>query len=359
MVGGAHSTSAPNEDTQLKLRFRLLHGRWLLAIAPLAAAIVYALVVATPEVGAPPPEHGKPGTKLWSFGFVGDTQLGEQIVEDIFSRFEKAKVEFVVHLGDMVDDADDDAEWDELLRKASRHRIRLMPVAGNHDRLTPYADRGEVRFRQYFPDLPKTFYHFRHRDINFLMLNSEYSFVPASEQGEFVRWQLANHPGTTVVCLHRPVFTCGGRDLANQFVRRVWLHGALKSSDTALVLSGHHHYYDRTKPLDGITYVVSGGGSPKLYDAEQPCHFTAAFQAERNHYGLVDVYLDHLEVRVLDLENRQLDSFALELKPTGHRVGGFHNRWATELPPLDKLPDYQAERLEAYTAARHTLPRPW
>ena len=196
----------------LKLPFKLRHWRWLLVVGPLVAAVVYALVVATPEIGPAPPEHGKSGSKLWSFGFVGDTQLGEQIVEDIFSRFEEAKVEFIVHLGDMVDDADDDAEWDELLRKAARHRIRLMPVAGNHDRLAPYADRGEVRFRQYFPDLPKTFYHFRHRNINFLMLNSEYSFLPGSEQGEFVRWQLKNHPGTTVVCLHRPVFTCGGRD---------------------------------------------------------------------------------------------------------------------------------------------------
>lgn len=328
-------------------------------VLPLAAAAAYALAVATPDIGQPATLSNDPGKKLWTFGFVGDTQLGGEIVEQIFRRFEAAGVEFALHLGDMVDEAANDGEWDELLRQAAAHRIRLLPVVGNHDRLATYDDRGDVRFRQYFPALPRTFYHFRHRDVNFLMLNSELSFAPWSEQGSFLRWQLEHHPGTTIVCLHRPVFTSGGRDMANQLVRRVWLHGPLASSDTALVLAGHHHYYDRTLPLDGITYLVSGGGSRKLYAAEDPQPFTATFAAGRNHYGLADVYADRISVRVLDLDAKELDRFAIALRPAAHRPGGYHNRWATELPPLADLPDYAADRLPEYTASRHTLPRPW
>lgn len=342
----------------LKLK---LSRRWRLALvlAPLLAAGAYAWAIATPAIGPPQSTAAGSGEKLWSFGFVGDTQLGGEIVEQIFAALEKQHVEFVVHLGDMVDDAEDDAEWDELLAKAARHRIRLMPVVGNHDRLLDYDDRGEIRFRQYFPALANTFYHFRHRGVNFLMLNSERSFAPWSEQGAFVRWQLDHHPGTTVVCLHRPVFTCGNRDLANQFLRRLWLHGALAGGDTVAVLAGHHHYYDRTLPLDGITYLVSGGGSSKLYAAEKPEAFTAAFQAQHNHYGIVDVYADRLEVRAVDLTNNELDRFNVATRPTKHKVGGFHNRFGTELPPLETLPDYQSERLREFTTASRRLPRPW
>ena len=332
---------------------------WLPMAATLAFVVGYVWSVATPEIGTPPPEQGKGGTKLWTFGFVGDTQLGEQIVEQVFTRFEKAGVEFVVHLGDMVDEAACDADWDKLLAQAAAHRIRLLPVVGNHDRFASYGDRGEVRFRQYFPDLPETYYRFRHRDVNFLMLNSERSLLPTSAQGRFLRYELEHHPGTSIVCLHRPVFSAGDRDLANQYARRVWLHGALRDSDTVLVLSGHHHYYDRTKPLDGITYLTSGGGSTKLYAAEQPRGFTAKFAAGRNHYGLVDVFADRLEVRVLDVDDQMLDRFALRTRPTTHPVGDYRNRTATELPPLADLPEYEPSRLRSYTASRHTLPRPW
>jgi 3',5'-cyclic AMP phosphodiesterase CpdA len=295
-----------------------LRSRW--TVPPLLAVLAfcaYAWTVATPEVGGsaqlPPPSGGK----LWSFGFVGDTQLGEGIVDVVFERFEKAGVEFVLHLGDIVDDAASSDQWKYVLDEARRHHVRLRPVVGNHDRLVGTSDRGERRFREFFPDLPDTFYRFSHRGLKFVMLNSERSLLPWAEQGRFlanVFDESADSPSsdTAIVCLHRPIFTCGRRDLANQFLRRVWLHARLVETPVRLVLSGHHHYYDRTKPLDGITYVVSGGGSHKLYPAAEPDRTTARFQAGVNHYGLVDVYADRLEVRVLDLEARELDRFTIE-----------------------------------------------
>jgi 3',5'-cyclic AMP phosphodiesterase CpdA len=282
-----------------------------LAAAIVAAVAVYAVSVAVPDVGEPNPAPPLAGEKHWSFGFVGDTQLGEDIVGPIFARLSAAHVEFVLHLGDMVEHADRDDEWNDLIEQAEQHELRLMPVVGNHDVMPCYDDHGEMRLRQFFPELPATFYRFEHAGLSFLMLNSERSLAPWSEQGRFLAWQLEQHPGTAVVCLHRPVFTCGRRDLANQWLRRVWLHGRLKGSGVALVLAGHHHYYDRSKPLDGITYVVSGGGSRKLYGDERPNEQTAKFRAGVNHFGVVDVFADRLLVRVLDLEGNEIDRFSM------------------------------------------------
>lgn len=299
-------------------------GRWTMRAGLLlfAAALAYACALATPEIGpaaapafVPSDSQAAPadgqGKKLWSFGFVGDTQLGEGIVEKIFRQFRESEVEFVLHLGDLVDDADREEQWRFVLDQATEHKLRLVPVVGNHDKLLAYDDAGEIRFRQYFPELPETFYRLSHRGVEFLLLNSERSLAPWSEQGRFLAWQLEHHPGISVVCLHRPVFTCGHRDIGNQYLRRIWLHGPLADSQVTLVLSGHHHYYDRTRSLDGITYVTSGGASHKLYGAETPDERTALFRAGVNHYGLVDVFPGRLDVRVIDVDGKEFDRFSL------------------------------------------------
>lgn len=311
--------------------------RWSLAAAvlSLAALVVWGYWRATPRVGPAPQAGAAAGAPLWRFGFVGDTQMGETVFEEIFRQLAAARVEFVLHLGDMVENADSTQQWEYLLAKAESAGLRLMPVVGNHDRLPGYHDRGEICFRRYFPHLPGTFYHFRFRDLNFLMLNSERSFLPGSEQAGFLRWQLEHHPGTTIVCLHRPVFSASRRDLANQYLRRMLVHGTLVGSDVVLVLSGHHHTYERTLPLDGITYVVSGGGSRKLYPPEPPDARTAVSRPNVNHYGVVDVHADHLVVRVMDVAGVEFDWFALALRPTRHAVGSAGNPPSLELAPLD------------------------
>jgi predicted phosphodiesterase len=331
----------------------------IVIVATVSAIVFWCVAVVTPEVAEPPIYDSAADQKLWSFGFVGDTHEGRGITDRIFAKMRDADLEFVVHLGDIVDRGDSDEQWEYVLTEAARNRLRLMPVVGNHDKEKCYDDRGEIRFRQYFPHLPRTFYHFRHRELNFVVLNSERFPSPGSEQAKFLQWQLSHHPGPTIICQHRPVFTCGNRDWANMYLFRLWTHEALKASDATLVLAGHNHYYERSKPLDGITYVVSGGGAPNLYAAETPNARTAAFEAGRNHYGLVDVYRDHLDIRVLDLEDRVIDQFAVALVATEHAPGTAKNLSAMELPPKGTLPAYQEERLGLRPGAPAILPRPW
>jgi 2',3'-cyclic-nucleotide 2'-phosphodiesterase (5'-nucleotidase family) len=42
--------------------------------------------------------------------------------------------------------------------------------------------------------------------------------------------------------------------------RQQTLEPILRRHHVDLVLAGHDHHYERTHPIDGITYVVSGGG---------------------------------------------------------------------------------------------------
>ena len=98
----------PRMKRRKKLWIGLLIGVAVVVLSEYVGAVV------TPEVTPAATSSDKPqGQKLWTFGFVGDTQLGGQVVSDIFARMEAAGVEFALHLGDMVDDAACDAEWDD------------------------------------------------------------------------------------------------------------------------------------------------------------------------------------------------------------------------------------------------------
>jgi predicted phosphodiesterase len=333
----------------------------LVALVATAAALGFAAAIAVPEIGEPATFASPPaGEPLWKFGFVGDTQQADDRLEPLMASFERHGVEFVLHLGDMVDEATSDLEWDRLISAALKHRVRLMPVVGNHDFRRDYADDGSSRFRQYFPDLPSTFYHFRHRGVNFLMCNSERSLVCGSEQAAFLKWNLEHHPGTTIVSMHRPTYPVSDRDRLSMYWRRVWLHGAVRNRDVVAVFAGHNHYFERTKPLDGVTYVTSGGGGGVLREADEAGDArTGKTITGQNHFGIAAVYGDRIVVTVYGLDDRQLDEFALPLRPTTHKQGGYHNPHGMELPPLADLPQYRREALDQQMRERLQMPRPW
>ncbi len=349
------------------MKLRLRRRSWFLLLALLCAGGVggWAWAVVTPSIGEPwvaarnnEASSDAPQTRLWRFGFVGDTHagLGNSTVDEIFQRFEDAGVEFVLHLGDMVDVGASDTQWDQLARLAHSHHVRLMPVVGNHDVHRGYPqDRGEIRWRQYFPQLPETFYSFSHRGLNFVMLNSERVLVPGSEQATFLARQLRAETATTFVCLHRPVFTCGKRDLPFVMARRLWLHRLLRETNATCVLTGHNHYYERTRPLDGITYLVSGGGAPNQYEAETPNARTAEFVSGKAHYGLVEVYHDSLSVRVIDFEGSALDQFELPIRTAqASTKKARDDRWGRELPPHASIGANETSQ-----QAARALPRLW
>ena len=235
-----------------------------------------------------------------------------------------------------------------------------MPVVGNHDKEKCYDDRGEIRFRPYFAALA----------AHVLSLSASRAELRGAEFRAVSHYPAPSRRNFSVAVEHgtrdrRSSVSIGRCSPAASATGRTCICSACgptapyKGSDATLVLTGHNHYYERSKPLDGITYVVSGGGA-RTYAAEKiAANHTAAFTAGRNHYGLVDVYADHLEVRVLDLDDHVIDEFAVALCTTEHAPGTAKNLTATELPPIEALPAYREERLGFRPGAPAVLPRPW
>jgi tartrate-resistant acid phosphatase type 5 len=98
-----------------------------------------------------------------------------------------------------------------------------------------------------------------------------------------------------IAVFHHPAYTAG-LHTNNEGVRRAWV-GLFKRYGVALVLSGHNHDYEHSR-VDGLDYVVSGGGGASLY----PCVSSPAY--------LITCKVVH-HFLVLELRGRAIDLSAM------------------------------------------------
>jgi acid phosphatase type 7 len=76
-----------------------------------------------------------------------------------------------------------------------------------------------------------------------------------------------------------------------------------------LVFSGHDHVYERTVPIRGVTYVVSGGGGRRLYPAGNG-ELTAS-SVSAHHAVLVRVDCSRLLLEAVEVDGKVVDRLEL------------------------------------------------
>jgi hypothetical protein len=76
-----------------------------------------------------------------------------------------------------------------------------------------------------------------------------------------------------------------------------------------LVFSGHDHVYERTVPIRGVTYVVSGGGGRRLYPAGGSARTASSVSA--HHAVLVRVGGGHLALEAVEAGGTGVDRLDL------------------------------------------------
>ena len=74
-----------------------------------------------------------------------------------------------------------------------------------------------------------------------------------------------------------------------------------------VVFNGHKHNYERNE-VNGVTYIVTGGGGAPLYAIQEREPTQAAF-ALAHHFVLLEIDGDHLKATVISNEGEVLDAF--------------------------------------------------
>jgi len=186
---------------------------------------------------------------------------------------------------------------------------------GNHDGGLHYSDASLEEIDATLDRLgtPARYYTTTHGPAQFFYIDSsEPGFFDdgALTQIEWLDDELASSTAQwKIVAMHHPVYSCGLHGPTARL--REFLEPVLRARAVDLVLCGHDHDYERTVPVDGITYVVSGGGCKTT--RVQPNQFTAVAESTLQ-FMVFDIDGDRLVGESIHADGDVLDRFELRAR---------------------------------------------
>lgn len=186
---------------------------------------------------------------------------------------------------------------------------------GNHDGGLFYNDEAlaEIEDTLELLGTPARYYTTTHGPVDFFYLDSSAPAMSGRDGAVQLEWlddALASAASQwRIVALHHPIYSSGSHGPTPHLDEL--LEPILRRHRVDLVLAGHDHHYERTVPIDGITYVVSGGGCKTTPVTPRP---HTAFAASALQFMRIDVEGDRLVGRSVGPTGRLLDQFQLRAR---------------------------------------------
>ena len=292
-----------------------------------------------------------PADRVQPFTFVlhNDLQGGIHVdaAKAVSAGVVAANPDFVVSTGDLADSryGHDYAavihSWNlffECLREELAAFV-FQPASGNHDE-----PENPDSFWHRLLELPDAHdYTLDVGPIRFVMVDSTEDEIPSRVAWLTRELQRAAYDADVtwvIPMFHRPPFSEGERE--GEAGIREWWAPLFTRYEVGPVFSGHAHTYQRTVPLDGVYYLVSGGGGGWPY-AVNPHHPSMAFATSAYHFVQFHVagdvmrleaktadgavfdraeYRAHRHVRVTPAFPARGESCTIEYQPAGGPLAG-------------------------------------
>ncbi|MEY3963757.1 MAG: hypothetical protein RLZZ106_1012 [Cyanobacteriota bacterium] len=137
--------------------------------------------------------------------------------------------------------------------------VPFHAVLGNHDIRTANGDP-QVAYRPF--GMKGRYYSVRRGDLELFMLDTNGNADWAGQ----LRWLRSVLGSSTapwkVVVGHHPIYSSGY--YGNNASLQAKIGALMQRHGVQLYINGHEHNYERSRPIDGITYLVVGGGGASL-----------------------------------------------------------------------------------------------
>ncbi len=255
-----------------------------------------------------------------SFLILGDsgvnTDIQRAVNDQMLASHNADAADFLIHVGDV--HQGDGSAYDDIYFSIYEELLKQMNFflsIGNHDTYTdnaaPYLD--DFYLPDNNPEQSERYYSYRWANAYFIVLDSNIDMAPGSPQYSFLLSELQSERQQTAdwtfVYFHHPPYCEYWPAWDGDPVVREHLMPLFEDYEVDMVLNGHTHAYEKGE-LNGVTYVISGGGGGGLdtYARDFP-HITISEGV--HHYSRIDIEGKELQFRAVDMNGNLVDEFTI------------------------------------------------
>ncbi|MEL7566865.1 MAG: fibronectin type III domain-containing protein [Dehalobacterium sp.] len=278
-----------------------------------------------------------PGQEEVSFMYLGDIQYATaatapedyqawgSLVQGAYQSF--PELNFALLGGDMVQNGMNEDDWQMFLAQAATvfSKLPMLAVPGNHE--SNSASTGKPELFLDFLAMPangpsgfeEEFYSCDYGDCHIVGLSSgifmnEQLLKGSMTEEDFdtiagwIEEDLANSDAKwKIVMMHHPAYAVVSDATAAEVLEN-WAP-IFVEAQVDLVFCGHQHIYMRTKPIQGVTYVMGNSGSKHYAPADVP--YSEVMIADTSTYQIVTAEEDSLTMNTYDTAGDILDTVTL------------------------------------------------
>ncbi|MDJ0694872.1 MAG: metallophosphoesterase [Mastigocoleus sp. MO_167.B18] len=187
--------------------------------------------------------------------------------------------------------------------------IKFYSVLGNHDIRTA---NGEPQVKYFGFNMQGRYYTFYHGSVQFFALDTNHN---ADWQNQLI-WlekELSNSKAIwKIVFGHHQIYSSGVYGVNKPFIDV--LTPLFQKYGVQLYINGHEHNYERTRPINGTTYMVCGGGANTRPVGRSEW---TEYSASKLSFAAYNVYADRIEISGIGTDNEVFDRGVIPLN-SGH-----------------------------------------
>lgn len=218
------------------------------------------------------------------------------------------KPSLVIATGDLVAWGNNEVLWRDLLKGLTPliSRVPYAAAIGNHD------ESSGNTFKKFFrAGNDENYMSMPLGSGRLILLDSNNIQQRGNEQYAFLEKELAaaQDAWPLIVAFHHPPYNFGHHPPRKDLIA-AWVPLFQKYA-VDLVILGHDHDYQRIGPIEGVLYIVTGGGGAPL--VRVPGHNDPRLKAfvEVNNYVILDIKSDGMTGVVKDDDGDVIDTFSI------------------------------------------------